>query len=89
MCKFNPKNKGRRLDKCLELPLIVWNWAINKKKIRIVSSCCGHGKYPMTIIAVKNNGIAFDLISGIFIPRKNRFYKKDKEGYYYIPEVIK
>ncbi len=33
----------------------------------------------------KRNG--FDLISGKDIPRDKRFYVKDSEGYYYIPEV--
>ena len=86
MCnKHNP----RKIDKCLELPLVIWNWVIDKKKVKIVASCCGHGKYPMTIIVVKKDGVIFDLISGIKIPRKRRFYKKDKQGYYYIPETIK
>ena len=29
----------------------------------------------------------FDLISGKDIPRRKRFYKRDKDGYFYIPEV--
>ena len=31
----------------------------------------------------------FELFSGKLINRKKRFYKKDKEGYYYIPEVLR
>jgi len=30
----------------------------------------------------------FELFSGKIIPRKIKFYKKDKQGYYYIPETI-
>jgi len=30
----------------------------------------------------------YELISGKEIPRKRNFYKKDKEGYYYIPETV-
>ncbi|MFQ6010211.1 MAG: hypothetical protein ACE5J7_03780 [Candidatus Aenigmatarchaeota archaeon] len=52
-----------------------------------LSSCSGHGRYPMTIIVRNKSGRIFDLISGKDIPRKRNFYKKDKEGYYYIPEV--
>ncbi|MDP4039850.1 MAG: hypothetical protein Q8P57_04710 [Candidatus Pacearchaeota archaeon] len=49
--------------------------------------CCGHGKYPMTII-VKNIKSEFvEIVSGKKIPRKKRFYLKDKQGYYYIPEL--
>ncbi len=88
MCKFNPKNEGRRIDPCLEIPLIVWEWAINKKKIKLVGSCCGHEKYHKTLIAKKiKSGQAFDLISGVPIPRKTKFYRKDKQGIYYVPEV--
>ena len=29
----------------------------------------------------------FDLVSGIKIPRKKRFYKRDRSGRYFIPEV--
>ena len=35
-----------------------------------------------------DTGQIFDLISEVDIPRKKKFYKKDKQGYYYIPEVI-
>jgi len=41
----------------------------------------------MTIV-VTNGKINWDLISNNIIPRKRKFYKKDKQGYYYIPEVI-
>jgi len=30
-----------------------------------------------------------EVLSGIVIPRKTRFYVKDGEGYYYIPEIYK
>lgn len=49
--------------------------------------CCGHGKYPMTIIC-DWGGTMFEIISYTEIPRKKKFYKKDEEGYYYIPEVV-
>jgi len=52
-----------------------------------VACCCGHGKYPMTIVC-EMNGEYFDIVSDIEIPRSKRFYKKDKQGYYYIPETI-
>lgn len=43
----------------------------------------------MTLIIDSRMGKRFDIISDIEIPRKKRFYVKDKNGYYYIPETIK
>ena len=55
-----------------------------------LGSCCGHGKYNMSIIVKdKYSPHPYELLSGKIIPRKRRFYKKDKQGYYYIPEIKK
>jgi len=56
---------------------------------RTLGSCCGHGKYPMTVVVTRGYGNPIEYFSQIEIPRKRRFYKKDKKGYYYIPEVKK
>ena len=47
-------------------------------------------KYPKTIV-VKHQGtkMPFEYFSHQYILRKKRFYIKDKEGYYFIPETIK
>lgn len=77
------------------------DWYIYKDA-KIVACCCGHGKYPMTILVrgklvnpntvfinpFKKNTI-IDICSNKLIPRKRRFYKRDKEGYYYIPETLR
>ena len=55
---------------------------------KIVACCCGHKKYPMTIVAKDGNGMVLELCSGIYLKRKRNFYKRDKQGYYYIPETI-
>lgn len=88
MCEWS-KWGDTRIDKCIR-PLILW---LNHKHIT-VASCCGHGKYPMTIIVKEgqrdgvNNKIVFrEIISQKIIPRTRRFYKRDKQGHYYIPEV--
>ena len=83
MCKFNPKNNSRFIDPCIRI--LIKN--LNYFGIKTLACCCGHKKYPMTIIVESGYG-NFELISGSIIPRKKRFYKKDKQGYYYIPEVI-
>ena len=84
MCKFNPKNDSRRIDPCMK-NLIDF---LKLNGIKTLSCCCGHGKYPMTIIC-KWGGNIIEIFSYKEIPRKSRFYKKDKHGVYYIPETIK
>lgn len=85
MCK---KQKGlhNRIDPCMK-PLIKW---LKMKGFQTVASCCGHSKYPMTVV-VKSITCEryYELFSGKNIPRKRKFYVKDKQGYYSIPEVIK
>lgn len=43
----------------------------------------------MTIVCKSPFGHIEDICSGKIIPRKRRFYIKDSEGYYYIPEAVK
>lgn len=79
--------KHIRVDSCIRhLPYVLSNSGFD-----VVASCCGHGKYPLTIICknkrrTKNNH--YDLISGKDIPRTRNFYRLDSEGFYYIPEVV-
>lgn len=86
MCKWN-KWGDTRIDPCMRE--VIRN--LQKLKIRTLSCCCGHGKYPMTLIV--NIGLskqlALEIFSGIQIERKKRFYKRDKQRYYFIPEVVK
>lgn len=84
MCKLDKKNDGRRMDPCMTYLI---RFIEATKTYKPIACCCGHFKYPMTIV-VTNGNINWDLISNIIIRRKKRFYKKDKQGYYYIPEVV-
>jgi len=54
-----------------------------------IACCCGHGKYPATIIVKDKQGKIFELISRLPLEmqKRNRYYKSDKEGYYFIPKV--
>lgn len=81
MCK---RHDPRVMDRCIEK--IVWliNHCTNYKTL---GSCCGHGVYPMTIVVTRGYGNPIEYFSEVEIPRKKRFYVKDKKGYYYIPEV--
>ena len=80
-------------------PLIKW---LNNKH-KTILSCCGHGKYPMSVIVKEytelkgQRAIVFrEIISGMILRVKEnaldkdpkKFYKKDKQGVYYIPEII-
>ena len=85
MCqKTNFKRCPSEIDKCMENAIHILN---NRFHINIIACCCGHGKYPMTIVIEDDLGI-YELFSGEDIPRKRKFYKRDKKGYYYIPETI-
>ena len=73
MCK--PHNP-RRIDNCMKN--LIRNLSLHFRDIKTVASCCGHGKYPMTIIVEDKYGNHWDLCSNELIPRKKRFYVKDK-----------
>ena len=85
MCE---KRFHNRLDRCLK-PLLLW---LKDHEWDTVASCCGHDKYPITIIVryTSNGKDQFvELFSGTTLPRTRKFYMKDSKGYYYIPEVAK
>ncbi|MBI4029367.1 MAG: hypothetical protein HY376_03295 [Candidatus Blackburnbacteria bacterium] len=87
MCK---KGNSRRIDKCM-IQLIK---SLNALGIITFASCCGHGRYPPTVVVNHSRDSLgtihyynFELFTGRTIPRNSRFYKRDKKGYFYIPEV--
>ena len=87
MCKLNKKSGDTRIDPCIKQFIKNINLILPKEQITL-ASCCGHGKYTLTIIIGLGKNLRWDLVSGKVINRKKKFYKKDKQGYYYIPEVI-
>lgn len=91
MCKFNPKNDSRRIDPCMKNFV---EYLSDYLPHEVVACCCGHGKYPMSIVVENYNRssgarIFFEIFSNKIIPHQKKFYKKDKQGYYFIPEVSK
>jgi len=84
MCKHT-KSSNKRIDPCMRYAIKHAYFSVPTK---ILACCCGHFVYPMTIIVKQDNQIR-ELLSGANIPRKVRFYKKDKNGLYYVPEVSK
>ena len=94
MCKFNSKKeeviirgKKIKIDKCMVEIIKILN---KVKTVRTLACCCGHGKYPPSIIViVKPFPVIREVISHTEIPRKKKYYKLDKEGHSYIPELAK
>lgn len=85
MCQFDPKNDSRWIDPCM-VNLIGF---LKERGIETVACCCGHGIYPMTILVRTGEpGVTREICHNItFHGRKKRFYRKDEDGVYYIPEV--
>ena len=81
----NQADRFAKVDDCIAKEII----RLNKKGITTLSSCCGHGIYKKTIIVLcKDKLTRMELFTKKIILRKRRFYKKDKQGYYYIPEML-
>lgn len=89
MCekKYYGTRPYNRIDKCMRPFIKNLNQGM-KGKFELLACCCGHGKYPITIVARNKKGQIFDLVSNKDIPRKRKFYKRDPQGHYYIPETI-
>ena len=83
MCKLDLKNDSRRIDNCMKNAIFILK---KRFKINTGACCCGHGKYNMTIVIKDKLGV-YELFSGEEILRKKKFYKKDMEGFYFIPEI--
>lgn len=84
MCSVDIKNGDTRIDPCMR-NLIKYLQAMG---IKTLSCCCGHKKYPMTIV-VNSHGGRLEICSGLFLGRTKKFYKRDKQGVYFIPETLK
>lgn len=82
--KFHLNNN--RKDICMAKLCSLMN---ETTKYKTLASCCGHGKYPMTIVVSRGWGDPIEWFSQITIKRKRNFYKRDKQGIFYIPELIK
>ncbi len=87
MCKFNKKNDGRRIDPCMRDVIKI----LNEQGVKTLACCCGHGHHKMSIVIDIGYGtgkvIPLEIFSGEMIARKKRFYIKQKDGSYVIPET--
>ncbi len=88
MCDHNKKNDGRRIDPCMRLAIK----NLQENGIKTLACCCGHGKVPMTIVIDIGEGtgkvIPLEIFSNVILARKKKFYIKQKNGHYIIPETV-
>lgn len=91
MCR-KLKGCGRKIDKCMVKLVEFIN---SHPNVKTLASCCGHGKYNMSIIVTYRTGLDGDwewgtreLLSGVELSKRTKYYKQDTEGHYYIPEVL-
>lgn len=83
---------NRKIDSCIQNEVE----KINRTGFNSISSCCGHKKYEKTIVIRRKNNSVIEFFTGIilkpynpkFDKRHNIYYKKDKQGFYFIPELV-
>jgi len=78
---------GSRIDKCL---IEVIEKIKEVFDFETLSSCCGHGKYPKTIVCRNRQGEIFEFFSlkSLKKTKRNRYYKKDEQDYYYLNPAL-
>lgn len=96
MCKSNVWDANRyrdakwpssRIDPCITHLVNALN---GHPQMVTLASCCGHGVYPLTVIVkdYEQEGRIFELLTGKEIKgRSKKFYRADRKGRYYVPEV--
>ncbi|KKK75097.1 hypothetical protein LCGC14_2877150 [marine sediment metagenome] len=83
---------NRNIDSCLIKEIEI----LNQSGFKTILSCCGHGKYDATVLVRDELNLVYELYTETYLraydPKKrkqyNRYYRKDKEGFYYIPELV-
>ena len=81
------KKPSSRIDRCMTNLIDRMDGCEN---LQTIASCCGHGRYPMTIVARNQFGGIYEVMSDVPLrSTQKKFYKRDMDGYYYIPEVLR
>jgi hypothetical protein len=80
---------GTRIDPCLKIQIDNIN---NNTIFKTILSCCGHNKYPKTIVVMnKKTKEVIEFFSKVHlsqgIRKSKKYYKKDKQGFYFISEL--
>ena len=81
------QDKSISVDSCIAETVQMINTELSNK-IKTLGCCCGHGKYPKTIV-VKDllTGINYEYFTKKIIRRSRNLYYKDNEGIFHLPEV--
>ena len=89
MCRLKKyrHTSNTQIDGCMLKAIATLKIIFEHYGFKIRACCCGHKKYPMSIIYEIPEAGIFELFSGKIIDRKRNFYRKDEQGYYYIPEA--
>ncbi len=70
-----------RLDSCMVERVLL----LNKAGVETKASCCGHGKYPPSIIIKDGTSCTRDLFSDRkWSVNETRFYLSDQDGFYHL-----
>ena len=81
--------KSISVDSCIAKDVTSINRRF-KGTLRTAGCCCGHGKYPPTIVVKElNTGTHREFFTGVEITRRRNLYYKDDEGVFHLPEVKK
>jgi hypothetical protein len=76
------RGKSITVDRCMGADVA----ALQENGITTLGCCCGHGRYPRTIVCRDPEG-AYEYFSGIRLGQKTRnFYRRDSGGHFYLPE---
>lgn len=86
MCKWI-KSGNQRIDPCMKKAIDNVNWLGKNIGIKTLACCCGHNVYSPTVVIQKPDGTIRDWWTDTIIPRQKRFYKRDSNGVFFIPEV--
>lgn len=79
-------NRLVRVDACLR-DLIE---SLQLLGIDTLMCCCGHGKYPPSVIVRTDYGeTILEIFSGEILDEGRTYYKIDEDGLYYIPKLVK
>lgn len=79
MCKkTNFKIPNPRIDKCMRNLVNYINREASAEE-EVIACCCGHKKYPMTILVKIKWGGILEIVSNKLILRTRNFYKRDKQ----------
>lgn len=81
--RISIQGRNIRVDGCMAEKIV----RLNELGVVTLGCCCGHGRYPTTIIVKSSSGTIYDSCSAVIVPRTRNFYKTDDDGFYYLPEL--